>query len=246
METKSRRSLRFQYAMGRAAVFIAAPLVFLAMKIAGYRIRDLRQVRQRVQKLMEGHRGPWLICANHLTLIDSVILAYAMFPGYRYMFRYQLMPWNLPEKMNFNRSKAVRTACYLSKCIPVVRGGDRGEVKATLEKCAFLLSKGESLMIFPEGTRSRSGRVNTRDYPYGVGRMITTTPGCRVMCIYLRGDGQTTYSNFPKYREKFDVQVAECRPKTAFRGLKAHRECTRQVILQLAEMEKNYFESHRQ
>lgn len=246
MPATSRRLLHLQYAIGRMAVFIAVPLVFLAMKMAGYRISDLRQFRQQVRKRMDDHKGPWLICANHLTLIDSVILTYAMAPGYLYMCRYRLLPWNLPEKMNFHHSKAIRIAYYLTKCMPVVRGGDRDEVRAIMEKCAYLMSKNESLMIFPEGTRSRKGRVNTDEYSYGAGRLICTIPGCRVMCIYLRGDGQATYGNLPKYKEKFYLQMTECRPRTVFRGLKAHRDCTRQVIQQLAEMEKNYFESRRQ
>jgi len=242
MITEAKRSLYLQYFLGRVAVFITGPLILLAMKLAGYRIRELKEVRRTVQKLLDAHRGPWLICANHLTLIDSVILTFGMLPVHRYMFRYDLLPWNLPEKMNFYRSKAVRIACYLTKCIPVVRGGDRDEVRLTLERCDHLLRKGENLMIFPEGTRSRTGRVNATDFPYGVGRLICSTPGVRVMCIYLRGDGQTTYSDFPRHNETFGLRVTECRPKTGLKGLRAHRECTRQVIDHLAKMEKDYFD----
>lgn len=241
MDAQTLKPFRFQYAMGRALIFITIPLMVLAVKLAGYRVRDLKQVRRNVKTLMNRHPGPWLICANHLTLIDSVILAYAMMPPYQYMLRFRLLPWNIPEHMNFNRNPALRAVCFLAKCIPVVRGGDRGRVKSSLEKCLFVLGRGEPLMIFPEGTRSRTGRVNTNDFPYGVGRLACTVPGCRVMCVYLRGDGQDTYSDFPRRGETFTMTVKECLSKTALSGLRAQRDCASRIIGCLNQMENDYF-----
>lgn len=245
MNFRSKLFFYFQYTMGRLAVFVAAPLVSLAIKAAGYRIKNLNRVREQVDALMKVHSGPWLICANHLTLIDSVILAYAMMPAYRYLFQYRRLPWNVPEQMNFNRNLFVGLACFLTKCIPIIRGGDRDAVKSTLAKCAYLLNKGESLMIFPEGTRSRNGRVNSREFPYGVGRLFLCIPGCRVMAIYLRGDGQETYSNFPRHGETFYMTVEEFVPHSALKGLRAQRECAGQIVTHLAEMEEAYFETYR-
>ena len=246
MNARDKLFFYFQYVMGRLTVFVTAPLILLAIKAAGYRVRELNNVRGAVSKMMDDHPGPWLICANHLTLIDSVILAYAMIPTYRYLFQYKSLPWNVPEQMNFNRNIFVGLACFLTKCIPIIRGGDRGAVKSTLAKCAFLLNKGENLMIFPEGTRSRSGRVNTEDFPYGVGRLFCNIPDCYVMAIYLRGDGQKTYSNFPRHGETFAMTVEECRPKTELKGLRAQRDCSGQIVEHLSKMEKDYFASCRQ
>lgn len=232
-----------QYAMGRITIFITVPLVWFVIKIVGYRVNDLHSIRQKVRKMMLDHKGPWLICANHLTFIDSVILAYAMMPGCRYILNYRLLPWNVPERMNFNRNMVVGLSCFLTKCIPITRGGDRDALKSTLAKCAYLLNMKENLMIFPEGTRSRLGRVNTEDYPYGVGRFICHVPDCRVMCIYLRGKGQETYSNFPKFGETFTMMVEECRPKSELKGLRAQKDCSEQIIRHLTKMEKVYFES---
>jgi 1-acyl-sn-glycerol-3-phosphate acyltransferase len=229
--------------MGRITIFITVPLVLLVMKVVGYRVNDLHSIRQKIKKMMRDHDGPWLICANHLTLIDSVILAYAIIPGYRYTFNYRLLPWNVPERMNFNKNMLVGLACFLTKCIPITRGGDREALKSTMAKCSFLLNMKENLMIFPEGTRSRLGRVNTEDHPYGVGRFICNVPDCRVMCIYLRGKEQKTYSKFPKFGETFTMAVEECRPKTAFKGLRAQKDCSEQVIRHLSKMEKVYIDS---
>jgi 1-acyl-sn-glycerol-3-phosphate acyltransferase len=233
----------FQYSMGRLTILIAVTLVLFAIKVVGYRVNDLHTIRQKVKKMMRDHEGPWLICANHLTLIDSVILAYAMIPGYKYILNYRLLPWNVPERTNFNRNMLVGLACFLTKCIPITRGGDREVVRSTMAKCSYLLNMKENLMIFPEGTRSRLGKVNTEDHPYGVGRFICNVPDCRVMCIYLRGKEQKTYSNFPKFGEIFTMAVEECHPKTAFKGLKAQKDCSEQVIRHLSKMEKVYFDS---
>ena len=229
--------------VGRLSIFAVAPLVLLAMKIAGYRVRNIGDIRRKVRLLLDKHPGPWLVCANHLTLIDSVILLYAMMSIPRYLIRFDQMPWNVPELTNFNKNVFIRIVCYISKCLPVQRGGDRGEVTAILRKCAYILENGGNLMIFPEGTRARAGRVNTADFPYGTGRLFLKTPGCRVMCMYLRGDGQNTYSNFPRFGETFTMEVEECFPKTTLRGLRAQRDCATQIVGHIAEMEKKYFAS---
>jgi hypothetical protein len=242
MNLKDKLFFYLQYGIGRMTVMITAPLIWLAVKATGYRIRNLRDVRKKVRDLMHGHPGPWLICANHLTLIDSVVLAYAMFPVWRYALDYRRLPWNVPEKTNFSRSLWVRLTCYLTKCIPVTRGGDRNAVRSTMDKCSFLLKKGENLMIFPEGTRSRSGRVDTQDFSYGVGRLLRAIPDCRIMAVYLRGDGQKTWSGFPRFGEIFSINVEECRPETRLTGLRAQRDCAEQIVRQLSKMETDYFD----
>jgi 1-acyl-sn-glycerol-3-phosphate acyltransferase len=229
--------LRLQDASGRIAVFAIAPLIVLLMKLIGYRVNDLEKIRKEIDALFVEHQGPWIICANHLTLIDSVILAYAMFPAHRYMLAYRLLPWNLPEKRNFQRNPIVGLLCYLLKCIPVVRGGDRRSVKSCLDKCARVLERGESVMIFPEGTRSRSGRVNTESFSYGPGRLACCHPACRVMCLYLRGERQESWSSFPARNENFFIAVDTCDFNCEMSGLKAHREYSRQIIEKLAQME---------
>jgi 1-acyl-sn-glycerol-3-phosphate acyltransferase len=131
--------------------------------------------------------------------------------------------------------------CYLTKCIPVIRGGDREGVKQSLEKCVRILQKGQNLMIFPEGTRSRTGRVNTLDFTYNVGRWICQMDDVRVLCMYLRGDRQESYSDFPIHGETFTLMMEPCTPATSLNGLRAHRDCARQIIEHLAEMEQRYF-----
>lgn len=238
--------LHLQYFFGRMAVFITAPMIVLLIKAAGYRVPNLKKHRKDMAALFTAHPGPWVLCANHLTLIDSAVLSYIMFPAWRYLLHYRLLAWNLPEKRNFQRNPVMTLLCYLLKCIPVVRGGDRKDIKACYEKCGHLLGRGESIMIFPEGTRSRAGRISTDTFSYGPGRMIDNTPDCRVLCLYLRGRNQDTYSNIPAPNDIFSFAAATCDVNRDMSGRKAHRAHARQIIEKLAEMEKDYFDARGQ
>ena len=239
--------LQVQCAMGRLAVFFLAPLVYLFVRLYGYRVRDVKKIRRECARFFKSHPGPWLICPNHLTNIDSVILAYAIAPMHTYMLNFRLLPWNLPERANFQRNFVSTTLCYLTKCIPVSRGGDREEMKRVLEKCTYLLRRRQPVLIFPEGGRSRTARINTENHTYGVGRFVDSEKDCHVLCIYLRGDHQDRYSNIPRFGEHFTIAVEVLIPqRTELNGLRAQRHYAEQIINRLAQMEETYFEARRQ
>jgi len=246
MDWKTRYLLHLQRFLGRLSVFVTGPLTHLFLRVMGYRVRELRRVRRTISDLFREHEGPWIICPNHLTMIDSVILQCAMAPVHGYMIRYRRFPWNLPERANFQKNVFLTVFCYLSKCMPISRGGDRQQMKAALDRCVYLLERKESLLIFPEGGRSRTGRVNAENASYGVGRLVANTPQCRVMCIYLRGDGQETYGGIPRFGERFTMQTDAFTPEmTEGKGLKAQRDCARQIVGRLARMEEEYFDRKR-
>jgi hypothetical protein len=242
-----RRSVEWQDLLGRAFVWIVGPAYIALLLLLGYRLRGLRAVRRAVLEEFDRHRGPWLVCANHLTMIDSLILIYAMFSLPDHLRRFRQIPWNLPERNNFQSNPLLAVLCYLAKCIAITRGGDRDEMKRTLDKCAYLMETERNLLIFPEGGRSRTGRVNTETFSYGIGRFIKDFPGCRVMCLYLRGDGQTSYSTVPKLGERFTIAMEVFDPeRTAAEGLRAQREYAAQIIRRLVRMEEQHFALYRQ
>jgi 1-acyl-sn-glycerol-3-phosphate acyltransferase len=136
--------------------------------------------------------------------------------------------------------------CYLSKCIPVDRGGSREKMKRVLECCTYLLQSGQTIMIFPEGGRSRTGRVDRENFSYGVGRFIQGVPRCKIMCMYLRGDKQRRYGLMPAWGDRFYAEVEVFRPTpSAQEGLRAQRYYAAQVIDKLVQMEETYFALHR-
>ncbi|OPY04325.1 MAG: 2-acyl-glycerophospho-ethanolamine acyltransferase [Syntrophaceae bacterium PtaB.Bin038] len=244
MNMHDQKWLAVQNALSRLAAFLYIPLVVLAIRLMGYRFRDLRAFRRRCRDHFSRHDGGWLICANHLTLVDSAFIAYAMLPPWRYLFSYRWLPWNLPERRNFNRNPLDTTLCYLTKCIPVTRGGDREGVKRTLEKCDRLLATGHTILVFPEGGRSRTGRIDTENFAYGVGRFVKNLDRMKILCVYLRGDGQETWSSIPKRGDTFTMDAEVFEPeRLAYNGLKAQRDYAGQIIRQLSRMEERYFES---
>lgn len=207
----------------------------------GYRIDDVTRVRRDFQELRERTPGPMLVCANHLTLIDSFLVGWALAGPFRHLARFDELPWNVPEAANFAFTWWARGLAYLGKCIPIVRGGPRVEVARVLERIGYLTRAGELALVFPEGGRSRSGRVEVDAAAWGVGRIIGAIPDCRVLCIYLRGREQQTWSATPKRGDRFHVELACIEPKSDHRGARRSRDFAQQVVAQLARMEVSHF-----
>ncbi|MBU2228723.1 MAG: 1-acyl-sn-glycerol-3-phosphate acyltransferase [Proteobacteria bacterium] len=236
------RFLRLQYCLGRLAAVVTTPLVFLAVRLMGWRIRDVRRIRRDIAGWQRDHRGPWIICANHLTMVDSAVISYGMASLWGHILRFRRVPWNLPERDNFQRNPLLTLMCYLAKCLPVNRGGSREELQQLLAKCCRVLEWKQSLMIFPEGGRSRTGRVNREGFSYGVGRFLSECGRCRVLLVYLRGDGQSEYGAIPRFGERFTM-MAEVFDlgEPEGKGLRFQREYARRIVERLAAMEGDYF-----
>jgi hypothetical protein len=247
MSGKSRNLLHLQNFIGRVSILALAPLYFFATKLFFYRVRDLKEIRRRCAGEFAKHKGGWIICSNHLTMIDSFILSYSMFSLREHIIHYKKMPWNLPEWTNYKDNFFLTALCYLSKCIPINRGGSREKMKEALDKCVYLLENGETVMIFPEGRRSRTGRVDKEGFSYGVGRFIKNAGNCRVMCLYLRGDRQKNYSAVPAWGDKFTVRMEVFTPQPVQGSeLRVQREYATQIIDRLVKMEEEYFALRRE
>jgi 1-acyl-sn-glycerol-3-phosphate acyltransferase len=88
----------------------------------------------------------YVMVANHQSLLDILVL-FRLFVHYKWVskienFRIPLIGWN----MRLNR--------YIQ-----LRRGDRSRVVKMLALCRETLAAGNSVMIFPEGTRSPDGRL---------------------------------------------------------------------------------------
>lgn len=247
MDARSRFWLHLQNFLGRIAIAFVAPFYFIVARAMHYRIRNVQKLRRQCAAEFAAHKGPWLVCANHLTMIDSFILSYAAFSFGRHFTQYKKLPWNLPERKNFQSNIFLAVLCYLSKCIPVDRGGSREKMKQVLDTCIYLLRNGHTIMIFPEGGRSRTGRVDKENFSYGVGRFVQDVEDCRVMCIYLRGDKQHKYSLIPAWGDTFYAKMEVFKPApVAQEGLRAQRLYAAQIIDRLVMMEETYFASYRE
>jgi 1-acyl-sn-glycerol-3-phosphate acyltransferase len=242
------RGLRFRHALQREVGRLAAPfwLIFAGgylRFVRRYRVVGVRESRKQFRRIRASSDTPILICANHLTLIDSLIIAWALASSWRSALNWSLLPWNTPERKNFALTRPQRVAVYLAKCIPITRGGAREEVGDALKQLAYLTTRGELALIFPEGGRSRTGRVELETAAWGVGRIVSSVPNCRVVCVYLRGLGQQAYSDLPAKGERFHIEISCIEPKSDARGVRRSRDLSRQIVAQLARMEEHYFES---
>lgn len=239
---RTRAVLALQRWVGRLLGVVWLPLAGLLLRyLLGYRIRDVADLRRRYRRLARSEDRGVLLCVNHLTMIDSAVAAWALGGSWWYVLHYSSFPWNLPERNNFAFNRFFRAAAWIAKCIPVVRGGNRERVSATMERVRYLLSRGETVLVFPEGGRSRSGRVEPDSVTYGVGRLLTAVPGCRTICVYLRGEGQESWSTIPRRGETFDVRFEVVDPDSSETGLRRARDLSRAIIDKLAEMEERHF-----
>jgi 1-acyl-sn-glycerol-3-phosphate acyltransferase len=91
-------------------------------------------------------RTTYVMVANHLSLLDILVL-FRLFRHFKWVskienFRVPFIGWN----MSLNR--------YVK-----LRRGDRASVVKMMKACRETLESGSSIMMFPEGTRSPSGRM---------------------------------------------------------------------------------------
>lgn len=240
------RGLRFRHALQREVgrvmgPFWIPPMVFFLRFVLGYRIENVVALREEYKRLREESDAPLLICPNHLTLIDSIVLAWALVPWWKYVIRWDEMPWNTPERKNFARTGVTRILVFVAKCIPISRGGEREKVAEVLNRVTHLLIRGEVALLFPEGTRSRTGRVNDESVAWGVGRIIAATPGCRVLCVYMRGDTQDSWGSIPNMGDRFTIATDCFEPKSDLKGARRSRDLVVQIIGRLANMEGEHF-----
>jgi 1-acyl-sn-glycerol-3-phosphate acyltransferase len=234
----SRRDLMIQRIWGWIVVLPFCYFMVVLLRFVGnYRIKNIQSIRKMYRDLARDP-SPLLICSNHLTFIDSILIIWALAPNYR------KFTWNLPAGDFFKKKWLYRLVAYLGKCIFIHRDGSKRHLNAILNLCQDLLSQKEVVTIFPEGKRSRTGRFDLQHLTHGVGRIVSHVPGCRVLCLYIRGDRQETFSNYPPRGSTFHVDYQLTRPQTSQKGREAYHDVTFQIAQVIKSMEDRYFKSN--
>lgn len=120
----------------RPRTIVRAGLIALAKPLARLRIEGLENVPRE---------GPVLVAANHLHNADPVLLAMA-FPRVLYFM----------AKRELFGNRAFGGLIHWAGAFPV----DRGKAdRAAIRHAEALLAAGHAVAMFPEGTRSRTGRL---------------------------------------------------------------------------------------
>lgn len=206
-----------------------------------FRVKNLKSLRRQFKAIVKNTPGALLICPNHLTYIDSLIIQFSLASPWTYALKPSRYAWNLPKKANVESSRFFRLMCYLGKCILLPSREEHHEVKVAMQKMQYLLKKKQYILLFPEGTRSKTGRVDHENFGYGAGELLQTVPGTPVLCVYMRGDHQTSNSKFPIRGENFSLSLKLIQPLTTEKSLRGNRDLSRQIIKTLVEMEQDYF-----
>lgn len=117
--------------------------------------------------------------------------------------------------------------------------------KQTMLKASGLIQKGHHIMVFPEGTRSNTGRINDENFVYGVGQLHIDSGLPQVLMVYLRGQLQKTATKLPKKGDQFTVEMKLVDIESEQKGRRAMRDVACQMIDSLKELETNYFEKNK-
>ncbi len=140
----------------------------LARLLVGLRVRGR-------EKLVP---GPQVLAANHVSNIDPVIVGLAAKREVHFLAKEEL----------FTASKFFARLIRAWNAWPLRRdGGDPGAMK----RCSSLLSAGHTVVLFPEGTRSRTGELTS--FKPGIG-MLAQMNHVPVVPVHLGGLPTSTVS----------------------------------------------------
>lgn len=242
MKLSKKQSLLLKVQQASCFLFLPVlfPMIIFWMKyIQKYRINNIKKIRGDFKRLVRERKAGLLVCPNHLTYIDSMLLMWAFGSPLFYLRNFKSMCWNLPKSAHVKESILYRVICYLGKCIPI--STQLSESKLAMKKATSLLQEGHYMMVFPEGTRSKTGRINTETFIYGVGQMHIDSKFNDLLCVYIRGAHQRLASKMPIKSERFDINMQLVSPVSESRGRRAMRDVAGQIINHLVSMEKSKF-----
>jgi 1-acyl-sn-glycerol-3-phosphate acyltransferase len=136
-------------------------------------------------------RGPAVIVANHASLIDILVL-FALYRPFKWVskaqnFKLPFIGWNMT----------------LNDYVPLVRG-QRTSIMKMMAECRKHLGRGTPVLIFPEGTRTRDGRL--QEFKDGA-FLLAKEMGCPIVPVAVHG----TRDSLPKHgavlRNRMDALV---------------------------------------
>ncbi|MFV2062492.1 MAG: AMP-binding protein [Chloroflexota bacterium] len=147
---------------------------------------------------LEGIAGPVFICPNHQSHLDAPTVR-AMLPA---QLRDRLAIAAAADTF-FDGNPIGPLVALGQGALPFGRAAD---IRASLEWVADLVNDGWSVMIFPEGTRARDGRLGPMRS--GIG-LLATNLGVPVVPVHIEGSGEILPpgSWLPRRRRNAHVQV---------------------------------------
>lgn len=133
----------------------------------------------------------YVIVSNHQSGLD-ILVAFRLFCHFKWvskieMFRVPLIGWNM----------------WLNGYIPL-RRGQRDSVVQMMQTCERALAAGNSIYFFPEGTRSRDGRLR----PFKTGAFILAKKmGVALLPVIINGTSKALPKNSLNFHGHFPMRV---------------------------------------
>ena len=125
---------------------------------------------------LDGLAQPVLFVANHASHLDSPVLIRALPQALR-----KRLTVAAAADYFFSRHVLGQSVALAINAFPFSR---EGNIRPTIEHCAWLLDAGWSIVLFPEGTRSTSGDM--APFKAGAG-LLAVEMGVPVVPVYLSG-----------------------------------------------------------
>jgi len=165
-----------------------------------------------------------LLLSNHQSMIDSFLVGMgAYFP--QALWKPHLIPWNPAAEENFFKTPLLAWFADNWKCIPVRRG--RRDFHA-VHRMSQVLPEG-TMVLFPEGTRSRDGSV--RPGRPGVG-LVTLATRPRVIPVAIEGMNRALPIGkvVPRIFQRISVSYGPPLDCSEFYGMPRTRETTQLLV----------------
>lgn len=170
---------------------------------AGYLFRKLAVVHQHLNPLWtfevtgdvpDDPRHPYVVVANHESFVDILLISHLPFE----------MKWM--SKSDFFRYPLVGWMMRMARDVRLDRD-DRTSGTRALEQCRERLDRRVSVMIFPEGTRSKTGELRTfRDGAF----RLAIDAGVPVLPLALIGTRDALVKHDWRFgRSRAEVRVLE-------------------------------------
>lgn len=179
--------------------------------------------------------GPAILCPNHISFFDSALLALTLPRNISFVGK--------AEYMDSWKTKYVFPAMGM---IPIDRSGGE-KSNAALDTAREVLERNELFGIYPEGTRSRSGKLHKGRT--GAARLAMSV-GCPIYPVAIVGTDeiQPPDARFPKPRRSCSVTIGHpIKPERyAHRGADhlASRSMMDEVMFEIREMTGQEYVHH--
>jgi 1-acyl-sn-glycerol-3-phosphate acyltransferase len=174
---------------------------------------------------------PFIIAANHASHIDTAAIFAAM--------PLRLIPLVHPvaaSDLFFRNRLAAELSANIVNAVPFDRFG---EFEKSMAECRRLLAEKQILIIFPEGTRSTTGKVG----PFRSGAsQLAIDAGCPVIPAFIEGSGEVLgkqkYVYRPgKLRITFGTPIQPPREKADLRQIQHFTKQLQHAVIDLGDFD---------